>query len=67
MILVYVDDILHLSQHDPDVVINALCCGMYELKEGSVGPPTRYLGANVEPVQLDDGRERLGQCLVRTT
>jgi hypothetical protein len=55
MILVYVDDILHLS-HDPDVAINALR-GMYELKEGSVGPPTRYLGANVERVQLGDGRE----------
>ena len=55
MILIYVDDILHLS-HDPDVAINALR-GMYELKEGSVGPPTRYLGANVERVQLSDGRE----------
>jgi len=55
MILIYVDDILHLS-HDPDVVINALR-GMYELKEGSVGPPNRYLGANVERVQLGDGRE----------
>jgi hypothetical protein len=57
MILVYVDDILHLL-HGPDVAINALR-GMYELKEGtsSVGPPNRYLGANVERVQLGDGRE----------
>jgi hypothetical protein len=55
MILVYVDDILHLS-HDPDIVINALRKA-YELKEGSVGPPDRYLGANVERVQLNDGRE----------
>jgi hypothetical protein len=55
LILIYVDDILHLS-HDPDTTINALR-GMYELKEGSVGSPKRYLGANVERVQLDDGRE----------
>jgi hypothetical protein len=55
MILIYVDDILHLS-HDPDVAINALR-GMYELKEESVSAPSRYLGANVERVQLCDGRE----------
>jgi Reverse transcriptase (RNA-dependent DNA polymerase). len=55
MILVYVDDILHLS-HEPEVVIDALRQS-YELKESSVGLPTRYLGANVEHVQLNDGRE----------
>jgi Reverse transcriptase (RNA-dependent DNA polymerase). len=47
--------ILHLS-HEPEVVINALCQS-YELKEGSVGLPTRYFVANVERVQLNDGRE----------
>lgn len=55
MILVYVDDILHVS-HDPNVVIGMLRT-MYELKEDSVGVPTRYLGANVERVQLHDGKE----------
>jgi Reverse transcriptase (RNA-dependent DNA polymerase). len=55
MILVYVDNILRLS-HEPGVVMDALWRS-YELKEGSVGPPTRYLGANVERVQLEDGRE----------
>jgi Reverse transcriptase (RNA-dependent DNA polymerase). len=55
MILVYVDDILHLS-HEPGVVMDALRRS-YELKKGSVGPPTRYLGANVERIQLGDGRE----------
>jgi hypothetical protein len=53
-ILVYVDDILHLS-HDPTIVISALS-NMYELKKESVGIPERYLGANVERVQLSDGR-----------
>jgi Reverse transcriptase (RNA-dependent DNA polymerase). len=55
MILVYVDDILHLS-HEPNIVMDALR-NSYELKKGSVGQPDRYLGANVERVQLQDGRE----------
>ena len=29
--------------------------GVYRLKDGSLEPPTRYLGANVENVQLEDG------------
>lgn len=49
------DDILRLS-HEPGVVMDALLRS-YELKEGSIGPPTRYLGANIERVQLEDGRE----------
>ena len=28
---------------------------VYRLKDGSVGEPERYLGANIEKVQLDDG------------
>jgi Reverse transcriptase (RNA-dependent DNA polymerase). len=52
LILVYVDDILHIS-HDPSIVIDALK-GLYELKD--VGPTKKYLGANVEQVQSDDGR-----------
>ena len=43
-ILVYVDDVLIISQHLE--VIKA----MYELNPASVGPPTRYLGADVEKV-----------------
>ena len=27
---------------------------VYRLKYGSVGEPNRYLGANIEKVQLDD-------------
>ena len=29
--------------------------GLYRLKDDSLGPPSRYLGANVEKVQLEDG------------
>ena len=53
-ILVYVDDVLHIytkGKSDMDKI------GLiYRLKEGSVAPPERYLGANIEKVQLPDGR-----------
>jgi hypothetical protein len=52
LILVYVDDILHIS-HEPSIVIEALK-NLYELKD--VGPTKKYLGANVEQVQSEDGR-----------
>jgi hypothetical protein len=55
MVLVYVDDILHLS-HDIKPTMEALK-KLYELKPESCGPPpTRYLGANVSKYQLEDGR-----------
>jgi hypothetical protein len=54
MVLVYVDDILHLS-HDIKPTMDALR-RLYELKPESCGPPTRYLGANVGKYQLEDGR-----------
>jgi hypothetical protein len=54
MVLVYVDDILHLS-HDIKPTMAALK-KLYELKPESCGPPTRYLGANVSKYQLEDGR-----------
>ena len=52
-VLVYVDDVLYLH-HDPDTFMNRLA-EVYRLKDGSVGEPGRYLGANIEKVQLDDG------------
>jgi hypothetical protein len=55
MVLVYVDDILHLS-HDTKVVMDQLAKS-YKLKEDSLGPPERYLGANISKYQLPDGRE----------
>ena len=52
--LVYVDDVLHLA-HDPLEDMKRLN-QVYRLKEG-FGPPDRYLGANVEKVQLKNGKE----------
>jgi hypothetical protein len=50
--LVYVDDVLHVA-HDPKVDMEAIN-KVYRLKDGA-GPPDRYLGANLEKVQLQDG------------
>ena len=55
MVLVYVDDILHLS-HDTKPTMEALG-KLYSLKEEACGEPKRYLGANVGKYQLADGRE----------
>ena len=49
----YVNDVLHLH-HDPDTFMNRLA-EVYRLKDGSVGEPDRYIGANIEKVQLDYG------------
>ena len=51
--LCYVDDLLHIG-FKPKEDMDALNM-IYRLKEG-FGPPDRYLGANVEKVQLKDGR-----------
>ena len=31
--------------------------GFYKFKEGIQGPPTRYLGANTEKIQTEDGHQ----------
>ena len=52
-ILVYVDDVLHLhakGRSDMERINEA-----YRLKDGSITPPARYLGANIDKVQLEDG------------
>ena len=49
----YVDDVLHLH-HGRDTFMNRLA-EVYRLKDGSVGEPDRYIGANIERIQLDDG------------
>ena len=51
--LLYVDDLLHIG-FKPKEDMDALNM-IYRLK-GGFGPPERYLGANVEKVQLKDGR-----------
>ena len=47
-VLVYVDDLLHIH-HDPEAFMKELK-GVCRLKNDSLGPPSRYLGANVEKV-----------------
>ncbi|KAI2500467.1 Reverse transcriptase (RNA-dependent DNA polymerase) [Fragilaria crotonensis] len=54
MILVYVDDILIFAK-DPKVTMNDLG-KLYELKPESVKEPDIYLGANMEKVQLPNGK-----------
>ena len=40
--------------HDTEPTMDAIA-NLYQLKEGSVGEPTQYLGANVGKYQLPDG------------
>jgi hypothetical protein len=54
MVLVHVDDVLHLS-HDVKPTMDALR-RLHELKPELCGPPTRHLGANVGECQFEDGR-----------
>ena len=55
-ILVYVDDILCIS-HEPEKFMDGLRA-TFKLKDGSVGEPTIYLGANIEKYQIGDGTMR---------
>ena len=52
MVLVYVDNILHFD-HSPEVLMQSLE-GLYRLKE-TAQAPDRYLGANINKVQMKDG------------
>ena len=52
-ILVYVDDILVIHE-DPKIYMDRIN-EMYCLKEGSVEPPTNYLGACIRKWDFDDG------------
>jgi hypothetical protein len=53
-LLVYVDDILCVS-HKPEETMKAIA-SIYRLKNDEVGPPDRYLGANIKRFTLPDGR-----------
>jgi len=55
MLLIYVDDILSIS-HQPLQTMQQIK-ELYRLKDDSVGPPKRYLGANIAKFQLPDGTE----------
>ena len=54
-LLVYVDDILCIS-HDTKAILDEMAA-LYCLKEGSVGPPERYLGADTKKMQANSGLE----------
>lgn len=61
--LVYVDDILMIS-HDPKPALLQIGA-LYELKEGSLGPPETYLGAQIYQHSLHDGRKAWGMSSVK--
>ena len=52
--LVYVNDVLHLKKDAQEDMLK-LNQG-YQLK-GGFGPPDRYLGANIDKFQLEDGKQ----------
>lgn len=52
-ILTYVDDCLVVS-HDPKLIVNALQ-DEYKYRLKDVGPPVRYLGAQIGRYKFDDG------------
>ena len=54
-ILVYVDDILAIS-HDTAPIMDDFA-KLYRLKPGSIGPPERYLGADINVQSTDAGVE----------
>lgn len=54
MLFVYVDDILALSHQAQDAIKEITA--FFKVKDGSIKPPEIYLGANVEKIQLPDGR-----------
>jgi hypothetical protein len=55
MLFVYVDGILALSHRAEDAIKEITT--FFKAKDGSIRPPKIYLGANVEKIQLPDGRE----------
>ena len=58
MLCVYVDDILVISHQAREVIENIRV--FYSVKESSIKEPDIYLGANVEKVQMPDGRSVWG-------
>jgi hypothetical protein len=53
LLLVYVDDILAISTGPREIIQNIDDC--YKMKEGSIGPPDTYLGAQIYKHSLPDG------------
>ena len=55
MLFVYVDDILALSHKATEVITQII--SFYKAREGSIKPPDIYLGADIDKIQIPDGRE----------
>ena len=53
LILIYVDDILIIS-HEPSKIMTKIN-ESFEVKPGSIGTPTTYLGAKIYQHNLPDG------------
>ena len=58
MLFVYVDDILALSHKATEVITEIT--SFYKAKEGSIKPPDIYLSANIDKIQMPDGRKVWG-------
>ena len=58
ILFVYVDDILALSHKATEVIIEINI--FYKAKEGIIKPPDIYLSANIDKLQMPDGREVWG-------
>ena len=55
LLLVYVDDVLACS-HNPQAIMDALSL-TYDLKPGSLGAPTIYLGEKIKKYQVSNKKE----------
>jgi len=55
-VLLYVDDALCISMNAENILCKEIGKGFY-VKEGSVSPPTIYLGNRFSKVTLDNGVE----------
>ena len=53
ILLVYVDDVL-VASHDPDSIMEIIG-KTFQIKDGETGPPKRYLGADIEKFQNEEG------------
>ena len=54
ILLVYIDNMMACS-HDPQAIMDDLALTS-DLKEGSVGAPTIYLGADIKKYQVGNGK-----------
>ena len=53
-VLLYVDDVLVISER-AEAILRKEIGKYWEIKEGSIGPPTKYLGGKLREVELANG------------